>query len=100
MPDDRFEAICDAGVELVKRLIEVLQEFDLGIENASAVISVAAAGVAKGSKIGSKEVTEMVDSVIDMWREEKHDGQSGIVFDPAHRRPGFVPAVRDSSKEN
>lgn len=100
MPSERFETICDAGVELVKRLIEVLGEFGLGLEHGSAVIAVAAAGVAKGSQIKPDDVAEMVESVIHMWREEKRDGKSGIVFDPAHRRDDYVAPGRDASREN
>lgn len=100
MPDEQFETICDAGVELVQRLTDVLEKFGLGLEHASAVIAVAAAGIAKGSRIKSNELTDMVEAVIHMWREEKRGGENGIVFDPAHRRVGYNPPARDASKEN
>lgn len=100
MEDNTFDDILDAGVELVAALVPILQKRGLGLEHASAVVAVAAAGIAKGSNLRSGEVAEMVDAVISMWREQERDGQSGVVFDPPHRRPGFVAQERDTKSEN
>lgn len=100
MEDDRFESICDAGVELVKHLAKILQDRGLDLADASAVIAVANAGVVKGSNIKSSDMKEMVDSVIGYWREEHTKDGRGVVFDPPHRRPDFNPIVRNPSSEN
>ena len=100
MPDEQFETICDAGVDLVKELVAVLNRHGLGLEQATSVLAVAAAGIAKGSNVKLTEFLEAAELVQPMWREENRGGQQGLVFDPAHRRIDLVPQVRDTSTEN
>lgn len=100
LPQEVMESICDAGTDLVSELMSVLQRHDLGHEHALAVIAVATAGVALASKADSEQVKECIESVTPMWREEIRPEGRGIVFDPEHRRPGYVQPERDLSQEN
>ena len=100
MPDGQFDQICDAGVELVRALTAILKSHGIGLEHASSVIGVAAAGVAKDLRLDLSEMTEIIASVSHMWRPAKAGEESGVVFDPAHRRPDFVPIVRDATLGN
>jgi hypothetical protein len=100
MPSEQFEKVCDAGVDLVKELINVLNRFGLGQEHAAGVLAVASAGITKGSHLELDEFSEMISAIGPMWRQVVQSGQNGIVFDPAHRRPGFEPVQRNVELEN
>lgn len=100
MPDEQFEEICDAGVELVQELVKVLERHGLGLEHGSTVLAVAAAGIAKGSHIVMSDFVETIESVAPMWREESRQGKRGIIFDPAHRRSDYVAVELDPSAGN
>ncbi len=100
MSSERFETVCDAGVDLVKELFAVLKKFNLTPGDAMAVIGIAVAGVAKGHKIPQEDLLECLDVAGKMWREEQRPEGTGIVFDPIHRRPEYVEPARDMTSEN
>ncbi len=90
MPENQYESICDAGVELVRELASVMKRFGLEREQAFNVLVVAAAGVAAASELTSSDLAEAVDSVIHMWRVDDVDGDRQAVFDPPHLHSDFV----------
>lgn len=100
MEDDRFENICDAGVELVQSLIEILKTRGLDPSDALPVVAIAMAGIAKGSKISTDHAMEAVEVARPFWRNEMNGEENGIVFDPAHRRSDYVAPARDITAEN
>jgi hypothetical protein len=100
MEDTKYDAICDAGVELVKELAEVLKRRGLDRCQAFNVLVVAAAGVAAASELTSEDLAEGVDSVIHMWRVHDEGGDRVAIFDPAHLHPDFVAPERDLLASN
>ncbi len=91
MPNEEYGAICDAGVELVRELTEVLRRRGIGREHAFNVLVVAAAGVAAVSDLTADDLAAGVDSVIHMWRVKDEGGDRVAVFDP-NRIPPSIPA--------
>lgn len=77
MNKNDFDSICDAGLELVGKLMQILKDNGLGHEHAASVIAVAAAGIAKGSSIKNIDIAEMADSIKHLWSVQNN----GIVFD-------------------
>lgn len=71
-----FNKICNAGVDLVNSLIDILKVNGLQHEHAGPVISVAAAGIAKGSEISTDDMLKMINSISHLWKKEK----AGIRF--------------------
>lgn len=100
MEEERFDSICDAGVELVNELVSIMQRRGLESSDALAVISIAMAGVIKGSNVDRADVETAVDQAGHMWRTEVRNGETGIAFDPMHRRPDYVAPERDLASEN
>jgi len=101
MSDGDFDEVCDAGVDLVKALTLVLKRHGLGVDQASNVLAVAAAGVAKSMKLNPSDFVEAVISITPMWRHDTTDESgTGVVFDPAHRQPDFVPVIADPALGN
>lgn len=101
MSDDKFDTVCEAGVELLKKLRLILVTSGLGPEEAANVLAMATGGVIKSIDIDPDEFMQAAYVSFQMWRKE--DGLEGIeslVFDPPHKRPGFVPVKRDTSTEN
>jgi hypothetical protein len=101
MSDERFDAVCEAGVELVKKLRLVLIANGLASEEAVSVLAMAVGGVIKGTDIEPEQFMRAAYMSFQMWRQEEGiDGIEGLVFDPPHKRPGFIPVARDPSMEN
>lgn len=101
MSREKFEVVCDAGVKLVEQLKRVLASSGLGPEEAANVLAMAAGGVIKSTDIEPDQFMEAAYISYQMWRQR--DGVTGIagaVFDPPHKREGFVPVERDRSMEN
>ncbi len=71
-----FNKICSAGVDLVNCLIDILDKNNLQQQHAGPIISVAAAGIAKGSEISNDEMLNMINSISHLWEKEK----AGIRF--------------------
>ena len=82
MSNTQYEAICDAGVELVRELTAVLKRFGLDRDQAFNVLVVAASGITAVSELSSVELADAVDTVIPMWRVQDVDGDRQAIFDP------------------
>jgi hypothetical protein len=94
MSDEQYDSVCDAGVELVTKLAELLRRHKLTGDQAFNVFVVAAAGVAAASGLTSNDLAEGVDSVIHMWRVREVAGERHAHFDPTqHVRTDTGPAV-------
>lgn len=89
MSDEKYDEICAAGAELVKRLISMLKEMGLGLDAAPGILSVACAGVNKGFNIDSKEFATLIENAKIMWRLAPKTGGHELVFDPPHLRPDY-----------
>lgn len=101
MSDEKFDAVCEAGVELVKKLRLLLITNGLGSEEAANVLAMAVGGVIKGTDIEPDQFMQAAYVSYQMWRQEEGlEGIEGLVFDPPHKRPGFVPVERDPLTEN
>lgn len=100
MPDDQYDSICNAGVDLVNVLFEVLGRHGIPSSQAFNVMAVAAAGVVRASGLTASHLGQGIESVIHMWRIEDVDGCRQAVFDPPHLRPGFVAVVPDPMSGN
>ncbi len=100
MNDNRFEKIIDAGAEMVGELVKLMEKYGIPASDASNVMAVASAGVAVGSGLKLEDFSHAVELSSAMWRTEVRNGEEGIVFDPPHRREGFVGVGRDIEKEN
>jgi hypothetical protein len=101
MSDEKFDTVCEAGVELVKKLRLILITNGLGPEEAANVLAMAVGGVIKGTDIEPEQFMQAAYVSFQMWRQEEGiEGIEGLVFDPPHKRPGFVPVARDFAAEN
>lgn len=101
MSPERFDTVCEAGVELVKKLRQVLTVMGLGSEEAANVLAMAVGGVLKSADIDPEQFMQATYVSYQMWRQEENvEGLDGAVFDPPHKRPDFVPKTRDLSQEN
>lgn len=100
LPSTEFETICDAGVELLKKLFMIMDERGIGLEHAASVLAVCAAGATKGNPITPSQFASAIDSVSPYWRSVDNGKVSGVVFDPAHRRDGYVIPDRETGSDN
>jgi hypothetical protein len=100
MPEAKFDDVCDAGVELFRALVAVLNRRGLGLEHAVSVLTVASAGVVAGLEIEMPDLRAGANSMSQMWRTEIRPEGPGLVFDPAHRRPDHVPSAIDPTSGN
>jgi hypothetical protein len=93
MPDSQYESICDAGVDLMREMAEVLKRHGLSRDQAVNVLVVAAAGVVAASGLTSSDLAEGIDSVIHMWHVRDVDGERQASFDPACQAPDVAGAA-------
>lgn len=101
MSEDRFDIVCEAGVKLVEQLKQVLAASGLGPEDAANVLAMATGGVIKSTDIDPEQFMKAAYISYQMWRQQEDvEGIEGAVFDPPHKRPGFVPKARDLQSEN
>ncbi len=101
MNDEKFETVCDAGVELIEQLKKVLASSGLSLNEAANVLAMATGGVIKSLNIDPEQFMQATYVSHQMWRQQQGvKGLAGAVFDPPHRRPDFTPAERDRSAEN
>lgn len=100
MPDDERDTICEAGVDLVAELTNVLKRHGLEGHNAFNVLIVAAAGVAAASELTSHDLADGVDAVRHMWRVQDDRGERVAVFDPTHLRSDHTSHDLDSLTAN
>lgn len=82
MPDETFASICDSGTGLVRELMEILKEHGLEVEHALTVISVAAAGILRGTDMTPEDLVMTINRILPMWSVEVQDGNRGVRFDP------------------
>jgi hypothetical protein len=87
MKDATYDAVCAVGAEFVKELVLLLKSLELGMDNAPAIVAVAAAGITKGFNIDPEQFAQMVAKAQHMWRL---DGDGSVNFDPPHLRPDYV----------
>lgn len=101
MKEEKFDVVCDAGVKLIEQLKLVLRSSGLGPDQAANVLAMATGGVIKSLNIDPGQFLESTSICCRMWRQEDGvKGLNGAVFDPPHKRPGFVPVSRDPMTEN
>lgn len=101
MNENKFDTVCEAGVKLIEQLKKVLTSSGLGQEEAANVLAMAVGGVIKSLNIDPDQFMQATHIAHQMWRQESGvKGLNGAVFDPPHKRADFVPAQRDSTKEN
>lgn len=101
MSDDKFDIVCDAGVKLIDQLKQVLATTGLGPDEAANVLAMAVGGVIKSLNVEPEHFMQAVFISYQMWRQQPGvRGLAGAVFDPPHKRPGFVAVERDRSQEN
>lgn len=101
MGNDEFDNVCETGVKLVEQLKKLLISNGLSQNQAANVLAMAVGGVIKSLEIDPEEFMQAASIAFQMWRQENGTtGINGVIFDPPHKRPDFVPASRDSSLEN
>jgi len=93
MADEKFDETCQAGAELVKRLISMLKEMGLGLDSAPGILAVASAGINKGFNLNSTEYAQLVEGCSNLWRLQAKSGGQELVFDPPHLREDYKPVV-------
>jgi hypothetical protein len=86
MSDDRFERALDAGAELLDALRNVLRSYGLSVDDAPAVLCVAAAGVLSVSPVPHDNFHEMIDMSTAMWHDDGTSTLDGLEFSPPHRQ--------------
>jgi hypothetical protein len=91
MDDEKYDEMCAAGAELVKRLISMLKEMGLGLDSAPGILAVASGGINKGFNLDSSEYAQLVEGAKMMWRLAPRAGGHELVFDPPHLRPDYQP---------
>lgn len=101
MSESKFDIVCEAGVKLIEQLRHVLKASGLGPEEAANVLAMATGGVIKSLNVEPDQFMQAACISYQMWRQDpEKKGIAGAVFDPPHKREGFVPAPRDRSTEN
>lgn len=101
MNDHRFDTVCETSVKLVEQLKALLTQHGLAPSEAASVLAMAAGGVIKGLDVDPEEFMQAAYVSYQMWRRESgSDNLDGMVFDPAHKKPGFEAVQRDPSREN
>jgi hypothetical protein len=97
MSDEKFDTVCEAGKQLVEQLKRILDMAGLAPEEAANVMAMAAGGVIKSGEIDPEQFMQAAYVSYQMWRQDPGTrGIDGVVFDPPHKRPGFVPTVARS----
>jgi hypothetical protein len=101
MGEEKFDVVCETGVKLVEQLKKLLETSGLGPQEAANVLAMATGGVIKGLGVDPEQFMQAAFVSYQMWRKEDGaPGLNGTIFDPPHKRPGFIPVSRDASTEN
>ena len=101
MSDQKFDTVCEAGVKLVEQLKQVCIQAGLNPNEAANVLAMAAGGVIKSLDVDPEQFMQAAYVSFQMWRQQQGiAGIEGAVFDPPHKRPGFVPVAKDRTQEN
>jgi hypothetical protein len=101
MSSEKFDTVCEAGKKLVEQLQRILDLAGLAPEEAANVMAMAVGGVIKSGEIDPEQFMQAAYISYQMWRQDPDvSGIEGAIFDPPHKRAGFVPVPRDRSAEN
>lgn len=101
MSEDKFDSVCEAGKKLVEQLKRILDMAGLAPEEAANVMAMAVGGVIKSGDIDPEQFMQAAYISYQMWRQDPDvSGIEGVVFDPPHKRQGFIPVDRNRSLEN
>lgn len=97
MSPDRFEAVLDAGAELLDALRGIMRSYGLAEEDAPAVVCVAASGALSCSPVPQKNFGEMIDMTSRMWKREGDGSLADLEFNPPHRQDVPRPVSPESN---